>query len=120
MRLKLFSSREYNIAKLNLIKAFKKAKKLALISGKELKSVVIRGKLELKIIPTRVDKKSGLIAVFNFDKTNVKRDTNYCSFVYGIQSSKSFSNLPKGKIKLFKMYSASSNLRSVHLSRYLM
>ena len=86
IRLKLFSSSEYNIAKLNFIKAFKKAKKFALISGKELKSVVIRGKLEPKIMPTRVDKKSGLITVFIFERTNVKRETNYCSFVYGIHS----------------------------------
>lgn len=43
------------------MRAFKKAKKFDLISGKELKSVVMRGKLEPNIMPTRVDKKSGVI-----------------------------------------------------------
>lgn len=38
--------RENSSPKLNLINAFRKAKKLALISGKELKSLVIKGKLE--------------------------------------------------------------------------
>ena len=34
-------------------RAFRKAKKLALISGKLLKSLVIKGKLEVKIISNK-------------------------------------------------------------------
>ena len=42
--------------------AFKKAKKLALISGNELKSVVMSGRLDWKMRLIRLDKKSGVNA----------------------------------------------------------
>ncbi len=45
-----FYSSENKGPKLNLTKDFKKLKKFALISGKELKSLVIRGKDDVKII----------------------------------------------------------------------
>ncbi len=69
------------MTKLYLMIAFKNAKKFDLISGKELKSVVMRGRLDLKIISTRVDRKSGVNTIYNLDKTAVKRATNYCYFV---------------------------------------
>lgn len=56
MRLNLTASRENNMLKLYLIRAFKNAKKLDLIYGNELKSVVIKGMLDLNIISTNVDK----------------------------------------------------------------
>jgi hypothetical protein len=56
IKLNLLSFREYNIPKLYFIRDFRNAKKLHLISGNELKSVVISGKLELNIISTKVDK----------------------------------------------------------------
>ena len=68
------------------MRALRKEKKFALISGKELKSVVIRGKLEEKIISNRLDKKPGLITLCSFSKTAVKRATNSCYFVSGMQS----------------------------------
>lgn len=92
--------------KLYLISAFKKAKKFYLISGKELKSVVIKGKLELNIISTKVDKNYGVITEWSFDRTTVNNATNYCSLVSAIQFSKSFNNVPRGKIKLVKIYCA--------------
>jgi hypothetical protein len=69
------------MAKLYFIRAFKKAKKFYLIYGNELKSVVIKGKLDLKIISTSVDKNSGVITIYSFVNTTVKRLTNYCYFV---------------------------------------
>lgn len=56
MRLNLTASSENNMLKLYLIRAFKNAKKLDLIYGNELKSVVIKGMLDLNIISTNVDK----------------------------------------------------------------
>lgn len=67
--------------KLYFMRDLRKAKKLDLISGNELKSVVMRGKLELNIISTRVDKNSGFITVYSFDKTKVNNATNYCYLV---------------------------------------
>lgn len=85
IRLNLFSSREYSMVKLYFINDFRKAKKLERISGKELKSVVMRGKLELNIIYTRVERNYAEITECNFDSTTVNRATNYCYFVYAIQ-----------------------------------
>lgn len=56
MRLNLTASSENNMLKLYLIRAFKNVKKLDLIYGNELKSVVIKGMLDLNIISTNVDK----------------------------------------------------------------
>jgi hypothetical protein len=70
---------------LYFINALRKAKKFDLIYGNELKSVVIRGKLELNIIYTSVDRNYGVITECSFDKTKVNSATNYCYFVSGMQ-----------------------------------
>lgn len=103
--------------KLYFMRDFRKAKKLDLISGNELKSVVMSGKLELNIISTRVDKNSGFITACNFDKTKVNNATNYCYLVSGMQVSKSFKRVPNGKTKIFKIYSACCVFRSLHFYR---
>jgi uncharacterized UBP type Zn finger protein len=69
-----------------LIKAFKNAKKLALISGKELKSVVIRGRLLENIIYKSFDKNSESKAKCSFYRIAVNNATNSCYLVSGIQS----------------------------------
>lgn len=106
IRLNLFSSKEYNITKLYLMRAFKKAKKFDLISGKELKSVVIRGRLDLNIISTRVERNYGVKTMYSLERTAVKRATNYCYLVSAGQFSKSFNKVPSGKMNLLSTYSA--------------
>jgi hypothetical protein len=67
------------------MRAFKKEKKFERISGKELKSVVMSGRLEAKIIDSRLDRNSGVSTWHSFSKTTVNKATNYCYFVYGMQ-----------------------------------
>lgn len=67
--------------KLYLISALRKAKKFERIYGKELKSVVISGRLEPNIISIKVDRNSGVITLWSLDSTTVNRATNYCYFV---------------------------------------
>jgi hypothetical protein len=64
--LKCASSREYNSPKLYFIRAFRNAKKLALIYGNELKSVVMRGRLLAKIMSRRFDRKVESITECSF------------------------------------------------------
>jgi len=94
--LKCDSSNEYKRPKLNLIKDFKNAKKFALISGNELKSVVINGRLLAKIMSNNVDKNLESMTMCNFSKTTVNNATNSCYFVSGIQFLKSYNKSPKG------------------------
>jgi uncharacterized protein YktA (UPF0223 family) len=91
------------MVKLYFIKAFRKEKKFDLIYGKELKSVVIRGKLEEKIIERRLERNSGVSTWQSFSRTTVNRATNSCYLVYGIHYSKSFSKLPNGKINVSRI-----------------
>jgi hypothetical protein len=72
--------------KLYFTKAFKNAKKFARISGKELKSVVIKGKLLENIISTNFDKNVLSSTGYSFYKTTVNNATNYCYLVYGMQA----------------------------------
>ena len=60
-----------------LTRAFRKAKKLARISGKLLKSLVMRGRLEVNIISRSCVRNYVLMTMFNFSNTAVKSATNY-------------------------------------------
>jgi hypothetical protein len=86
-----------------LIRDFKNAKKFDLIYGKELKSVVIKGRLLEKIISSRLDRKLESITGYSFSNTTVNKATNSCYFVYGIQFLKSSNNVPRGTIMLFRI-----------------
>lgn len=91
---------------MNFTNAFKKLKKLALISGNELKSPWIKGTDESNIISIKFLKKSKVITMLSFSRTAVNSATNYCSFVSGLQSLKSFKSSPRGMIKLLRIWLA--------------
>lgn len=75
--LKYYYFKLNKLTKLNLTSDLRKAKKLALIYGKLLKSLVIKGRLEVNIIYSNLVKKSGSITKFSFYSTTVNRATNY-------------------------------------------